>query len=95
MATEETLIAGIEYKVKKLLEVNTFLTKENERLLQENNEAAVRIDELKKIIEENKKEIFKFTLANTLEIDKGVEEGSSKLNSLIDEIDRCIEQLSE
>ncbi len=51
MATEETLIAGIEYKVKKLLEVNTFLTKENERLLQENNEAAVRIDELKKIIE--------------------------------------------
>lgn len=95
MATEETIITGIEYKVKKLIEVNNILSEENKRLLKDNSEAVVKIDELKGLIEEHKKEIFKFTLANTLEIDKGVEEGRSRLDSLIDEIDRCIEQLSE
>ena len=95
MATEETIITGIEYKVKKLIEVNKILSDENKRLTKDNSEAVIKIDELKELIEEHKKEIFKFTLANTLEIDKGVEEGRSRLDSLIDEIDRCIEQLSE
>ena len=95
MATEEILITGIEYKVKQLIEVNKILSEENKRLVKDNNEAVIKIDELKELIEEHKKEIFKFTLANTLEIDKGVEEGRSRLDSLIDEIDRCIEQLSE
>lgn len=95
MATEEILIAGIEYKVRKLIEVNNFLTKENNRLRFENEESAKKIEELSNKIEESQKEIFKFTLANTLETEFGVEEGSKRIDSLIEEIDRCIEVLGE
>ncbi|MBT3174552.1 MAG: hypothetical protein HN336_06860 [Lentimicrobiaceae bacterium] len=95
MATEEILIAGIEYKVKKLIEVNNFLTQENQRLLVENEDSAKKLEDLNKKIEENQKEIFKFTLANTLETEFGVEEGSKRIDSLIDEINRCIEMLGE
>ena len=95
MATEEILIAGIESKVKKLIEINNFLTNENQRLLVENEVSAKKIEDLNKKIEENQKEIFKFTLANTLETEFGVEEGSKRIDSLIDEINRCIEMLGE
>lgn len=95
MATEEIIIAGIEYKVRKLIEVNNFLKKENERLKEESNNSTKKIEELNIKIEESQKEIFKFTLANTLEIEFGVEEGSKKIDSLIEEIDRCIEVLGD
>ena len=95
MATEEILIAGIESKVKKLIEINNFLTSENQRLLVENEVSAKKIEDLNKKIEENQKEIFKFTLANTLETEFGVEEGSKRIDSLIDEINKCIEMLGE
>ncbi|MDG1901055.1 MAG: hypothetical protein P8I80_02395 [Bacteroidales bacterium] len=95
MATEEILIAGIESKVKKLIEINNFLTNENQRLLVENEVSAKKIEDLNKKIEENQKEIFKFTLANTLETEFGVEEGSKRIDSLIDEINKCIEMLGE
>jgi len=54
-----------------------------------------KIEELYINIDNNQKELFKFTLANTLEIEFGVEEGRKKVDSLIEEIDRCIEVLSE
>jgi hypothetical protein len=95
MNNEEILIAGIEYKVKKLIEVNNLLTEENKRLLNETKLAAEKIETLNEKIEINQKEIFKFTLANTLEIEFGVEEGSKRIDSLIGEIDKCIEVLSE
>jgi len=95
MATEEILIAGIEYKVRKLIEVVDFLKKENIRLMSENEESTKKIEELNNKIEESQKELFKFTLANTLEIELGVEEGSKRIDSLIEEIDRCIEVLGE
>lgn len=95
MANEKILIAGIEYKVRKLIETNVLLKKENTRLLDENGEKAKKIEELNKKIEENQKEIFKFTLANTLETELGVEEGKKRIDSLIGEIDKCIMVLSE
>ncbi len=54
-----------------------------------------KIEELYINIDNNQKELFKFTLANTLEIEFGVEEGRKRVDSLIEEIDRCIEVLSE
>ncbi len=95
MINEEILITGIEYKVRKLIEVNNFLKKENDRLLLENQLSSKKITELNNIIEENQKDLFKFTLANTIEIEFGVDEGSKRINSLIEEIDKCIEVLSE
>ncbi|MBC8321109.1 MAG: hypothetical protein H8E34_10330 [Bacteroidetes bacterium] len=95
MANEKILIAGIEYKVRKLIEINELLKKENNRLISETEVQEKKNEELNKKIEENQKEIFKFTLANTLEIEFGVEEGRKRIDSLIEEIDRCIEVLSE
>lgn len=95
MANEKILIAGIEYKVRKLIEINDFLKKENDRLEAEMDVSVKKIDELNKNIENNQKELFTFTLANTLEIEFGVEEGRKRIDSLIGEIDRCIEVLSE
>lgn len=95
MANEKILIAGIEYKVRKLIEINELLEKENSRLETEAEVSAKKIEELYKKIEDNQKELFKFTLANTLEIEFGVEEGRKRIDSLIEEIDRCIEVLSE
>ena len=95
MANEKILIAGIEYKVRKLIDINDFLKKENSRLLAESEVSKKKIEELSKNIEDNQKKIFKFTLANTLEIEPGVEEGRKRIDSLIKEIDRCINVLSE
>ncbi len=95
MANEKILIAGIEYKVRKLIEINNILRKENSRLGAETEVSSKKIKELYKIIEDNQKELFKFTLANTLEIEFGVEEGRKRIDSLIAEIDKCIEVLSE
>ncbi len=95
MANEKILIAGIEYKVRKLIELNELLRKENAQLLEDSKVSSKKIEELNIKIEENQKEIFKFTLANTLEIELGVEEGRKRIDSLIEEINRCIEVLSE
>ena len=53
-----------------------------------------KFNNLTKELETNKNELFKYTLANTLEIEYGVEEGKNKIDSLIKEIDMCIEVLS-
>ncbi len=94
MANEKILIAGIEYKVRKLIELNELLRKENAQLLEDSKVSSKKIEELIIKIEDNQKEIFKFTLANTLEIELGVEEGRKGIDSLIEEINRCIEILS-
>jgi hypothetical protein len=39
--------------------------------------------------------IVKLSLANTLEYNIGVEKGKDKLEELIEEIDRCIDVLSD
>jgi len=87
MTNEKILIAGIEYKVRKLLEINNLLNKENAQLKAENIVFKKKEEELLEKIEINQKEIFKFTLANTLEIEFGVDEGRKRIDSLIEEID--------
>lgn len=95
MSNEKILITGIEYKVRKLIEINELIQKENTQLTDESKVFSKKIEELNTKIENNQKEIFKFTLANTLEIELGVEDGKQRIDSLIDEINRCIEVLSE
>ncbi len=95
MTNEKILIAGIEYKVRKLIEINNLLSSENAQLKAENVDSKKKNEKLLEKIEINQKEIFKFTLANTLEIEFGVDEGRKRIDSLIEEIDRCIEVLSE
>lgn len=94
MANEQILISGIEYKVRKLIENNAQLKSENVELRVKLSDLTEKMDNLTKQLETNKNELFKYTLANTLEIEFGVEEGKKKIDSLIKEIDMCIEVLS-
>jgi len=94
MANEQILISGIEYKIRKLIEDNAQLKSENQTLKEKLSGLTDQVDNLTKELETNKNELFKYTLANTLEIEFGVEEGKNKIDSLIKEIDMCIEVLS-
>ena len=94
MANEQILISGIEYKIRKLIEDNVNLKIENQKLKEQLTLLTNKFTELTEELETNKNELYKHTLANTLEIEFGVEDGKKRIDSLINEIDMCIEVLS-
>lgn len=95
MISEQTLVSGIEHKVRKLIEINLSLKQENVKFksLLDNleNEKVVISEEL----DDKRNKLFNYTLANTLEKELGVEEGNNKIDKLIEEIDQCIAVLSD
>ena len=95
MANEQRLISGIEYKVRKLIEFNEELNKENTELHQKIDALNSDVAALTKELEVKRNELFKISLAHTIESELGVEEGKERLDSLIDEIDKCIEVMSD
>jgi len=95
MANEQQLISGIEYKVRKLIEFNDELNKENTELHQKIDTLNSNVAVLTKELEVKRNELFKISLAHTIESDIGVEEGKERLDSLIEEIDKCIEVMSD
>jgi phage shock protein A len=95
MANEQLLISAIEYKIRKLIEVNKAVINENKILKQQVSKLNEKVNELTGSLQEAKENIVKLTLANTLEYNFGVEKGKEKLEGLIQEIDRCIDVLSE
>ena len=95
MANEQILISGIEYKVRKLIEKFERLNKENNDLHQHIDALENKVKALSSELEEKRNELFKISLADTLEIKYGVEESKTKIDDLINEIDLCIEVLSD
>jgi len=95
MANEQRLISGIEYKVRKLIEFNDELNKENAELHQKIGALNSNVAALTKELEVKRNELFKISLAHTIESELGVEEGKERLDSLIEEIDKCIEVMSD
>ena len=95
MANEQRLISGIEYKVRNLIEFNDELNKENAELHQKIDALNSNVAALTKELEVKRNELFKISLAHTIESDIGVEEGKERLDSLIEEIDKCIEVMSD
>jgi len=95
MISEQTLVSGIEHKVRKLIEINLSLKQENVKLksLLDNleNEKVVISEEL----DDKKNKLFNYTLANTLEKEIGVEEGKKRIDKLVEEIEKCIAVLSD
>jgi len=88
------LISGIEYKVRKLVNLQKENRSENELLLNQNTELKKNIEEQKKIINQLKEEFNKIKLAKSLESMKGSNDAKLKINELVREIDKCIELLS-
>jgi predicted RNase H-like nuclease (RuvC/YqgF family) len=95
MSDEQTLISGIEYKVRKLVEINSELKEENIKLHQNIDNLEEKLRLLSVDLNKKQNELFNISLANTLEKEFGVEESKKKIDSLLKEIDRCIEVLSE
>ena len=95
MATEELLISSIEHKVKKLVDLNVHYKEENAKLHQHIDVLEKKIRTLTDELNKKQSELLNITLANTFETEFGVEESKSKIDNLIEEIDRCIEVLSE
>lgn len=95
MKNTSTLIAGIEYKLRKLIDKNELLRKE----VHQNKQLVADLKQLtenqhKKIIElENNINLLK--IAKSLEPGKGTVEAKVKINELVREIDRCIGLLNK
>ncbi|MEI6683021.1 MAG: hypothetical protein WCO44_10355 [Bacteroidota bacterium] len=85
-----TLVSGIDYKIRKLIEHHDLLRSENRRFINEISELKQETNDQKrkiKLLEENIK-ILK--LAKTLENKEGNVEAKLKINELVREIDKCI-----
>jgi hypothetical protein len=95
MANEQLLIASIEQNVRKVIDENVKLKEDNLKLHQHIKALSGDIEGLKKELEIKRNDLFKITLANTLKTANSVEDSKEKIDELIEEIDRCIEVLSE
>lgn len=95
MANEQKLISAIEDKISKLISLNIKLKEENAKLHQHIGVLDDEIETLSTELKQKRNELFNVTLANTLESEHGVEDSKRKINNLLDEIDRCIEVLSD
>lgn len=85
-----TLISGIEYKVRKLLEIKEKNKNKINVLTDQNKELKEQIEEQKLYINKLKEQIEKIKLAKSLENSDGSIEAKTKINELVREIDKCI-----
>ena len=95
MANEKTLISGIEYKVRELIERYNLQSTENERLKKEVVTLQAQLASLREVLNEKNNEFLKLTLANAFENKFGVEKGIQVIDALIKEIDRSIDVISQ
>lgn len=95
MSNEQTLISSIEHKVKKLMRLNSELKEENAKLHQNIDNLEEKLRLLSVDLNTKQNELFNISLATTLEKEFGVEESKKKIDSLLTEIERSIEVLSD
>lgn len=86
----------LENSLKQLLSNYEFLKKENEILLQQNNELQIQLIEKQEIVTNQKKEYDLLKIAKTIDgSNNNTRATKLKINALIKEIDKCILQLQE
>ena len=85
-----TLISGIEYKVRKLLELKEKNNIIINTLSDQNKELNEQIEDQKLLINKLKEQIEKIKIAKSLENSDGSIEAKTKINELVREIDKCI-----
>ena len=85
----------LEDRLKNLLTNYDFLKKENEVLLQNNSELQILLQEKEQELINQKKEYDLLKVAKTIEGSKENSKNTKlKINTLIREIDKCIDQLN-
>ena len=90
MKDVNTLVSGIDYKLRKLIEQHQLLRSENEGLLNVIRELNTQNDENRELIKKLEEKIKILKLAKTLENKEGNVEAKLKINELVREIDKCI-----
>ncbi|HOP13816.1 hypothetical protein [Lentimicrobium sp.] len=95
MKSAVTLVAGIDYKVRKLIEKNGTLKGENQRLNNEVNSLNKRIEDLQKEIKELHENLTALKLAKSLNREESRTNVKLKINELVREIDHCIGLLNK
>ena len=85
-----TLVSGIDYKMRKLIEHHQVLRSENDTFITEIRELKLVNNEQKEKIKQLEEKIKLLKLAKTLENKEGNVEAKLKINELVREIDKCI-----
>lgn len=95
MSSAETLITGIEYKIRKLIGLNESLRAENKQLKTEAEGLRSEVEQLKLRINELQQQQITLKLAKTLNKEEKKTEVKLKINELVREIDHCIGLLNK
>jgi phage shock protein A len=95
MDNPATLITGIEFKVRKVIERISKLENENNDLKKRINELNTNIKKLELIIDEQQDKIKVIKLAKSLNKEESKTEVKLKINELLREIDNCVRLLNK
>jgi chromosome segregation ATPase len=95
MKNAETLVAGIDYKVRKLIGQNGILQEENNRLSTEMNSLKSENEKLEMKLLELQERIKTLKLAKSLNKEEKKTDVKLKINELVREIDHCIGLLNK
>jgi hypothetical protein len=91
----ETIISGLEFKIRNLINLHKNLKTENENLLKEKNELLKNLNLQNEKIKEldNKYKILK--ISKTIESGQKGTDIKLKINEMVREIDKCVEILNK
>jgi len=95
MESAATLIAGIDYKVRKLISQVAKLEEENKVLNLKIEELNTTITGLEQHIEDQQNRIKILKLAKSLNKEESKTEVKLKINELLREIDNCVRLLNK
>ena len=95
MTDVNALLSGIEDKIQKLILTQKDLKKANNQLTEDNNELLKKIEEQNILIKnlESEKEQNLLQSSGSKEFAGNKIEANSKIDELVQEIDKCIEYL--
>ena len=85
-----TLVSGIEYKMRKLIEQLNIQRVDNKKHISEIQELQQIVNKQKNTIRQLEEKTKTIIIAKTLETKEGNVEAKLKINELVREIDKCI-----
>jgi hypothetical protein len=94
MKDTETLLSGIEYKIRKLINLQKKLREENDRLKQEKIELLNKLEIQSKKLKESEEKNKIIRISKNLETNKDTKEVKLKINEIVREIDKCVSLLN-
>jgi len=90
MGDVATLVSGIDFKIRRLIERHGLLLAENERYSKEIQELKQINENQKQNLKQLEEKINVLKLAKALENKEGNVEAKIKINELVREIEKCI-----